>query len=68
MEGLMLISPGCERRNCRNKDGLLNGNERAGVYTYLISGFQNWRRVLFRLKRDFLSNQLRRSLRSSWQS
>jgi hypothetical protein len=23
---------------------------------------------LFRLKRDFLSNQLRRSLRSSWQS
>jgi hypothetical protein len=44
----------------------LNENESAGVYTYLISGFLNWRRVLFGLKRNFLSNQLRRSLRGSW--
>jgi hypothetical protein len=45
---------------------LLNGNERAGVYTYLISGLLNWRRGLFRLERDFLGNQLRGSLRNSW--
>jgi hypothetical protein len=58
-----------KRKNYRIKDDLLNGNESAGVYTYLISGFLNWRGGLFRLKRDFLSNlsnQLRRSLRSSW--
>jgi hypothetical protein len=66
MEGLMLIWTGFERRNCRIKDDLLNGNESAGVYTYLISSFLNWRRGLFRLRRDFLGNQLRRSLRSSW--
>jgi hypothetical protein len=52
-----------KRKNCR--DNLLNGNESAGVYTYLISGFLNWRGGLFKLKRDFLSDQLRRSLRSS---
>jgi hypothetical protein len=45
---------------------LLNGNESAGVYTYLISGLLNWRRGLFRLERDFLGNQLRGSLRNSW--
>jgi hypothetical protein len=55
-----------KRKNCRIRDDLLNGNESAGVYTYLISGFLNWRGDLFRLKRDFLSDQLRRSLRSSW--
>jgi hypothetical protein len=66
MEGLIFIWPGFERRICGIKDDLLNGNERAGVYTCLISGFLNWRRVFFKLKRDFLSNQLRRSLRSSW--
>jgi hypothetical protein len=56
MEGLIFIWPSFERRICGIKDDLLNGNERAGVYTYLISGFLNWRRVLFKLKRDFLSN------------
>jgi hypothetical protein len=65
MEGLMLIWPGFER-NCRIRDDLLKGNERASVYTYLISGLLNWRRVLFRLKRDFLGDQLRRSLKNSW--
>jgi hypothetical protein len=50
------------------RGNLLNGNENAGVYTYLISGLLNWKRGLFRLKRDFLGNQLRRSLRSSWWS
>jgi hypothetical protein len=43
----------------------LNGNESADVYTYLISDFLNWRGGLFRLKRDFLSNQLRRSMMGS---
>jgi hypothetical protein len=66
MEGLMLIWPGFERKNCRIRDDLLKGNESAGVYTYLISGLLNWRRVLFRLKREFLGDQLRRSLRNSW--
>jgi hypothetical protein len=65
MEGLMLIWPGFER-NCRIRDDLLKGNESASVYTYLISGLLNWRRVLFRLKRDFLGDQLRRSLGNSW--
>jgi hypothetical protein len=44
----------------------LNGNESAGVYTYFISGLLNWKGGLFMLKRDFLGDQLRRSLRSSW--
>jgi hypothetical protein len=66
MEGLMLIYPGFEGRNCRIRDELLNGNESVGVYTYLISGLLNWRRGLFRLKRDFLGNHLSKSLRSSW--
>jgi hypothetical protein len=65
MEGLMLTWPGFER-NYRIRDDLLKGNESASVYTYLISGLLNWRRVLFRLKRDFLGDQLRRSLRNSW--
>jgi hypothetical protein len=65
MGGLMLIWPGFER-NCRIRDDLLKGNESASVCIYLISGFLNWRRVLFRLKRDFLGDQLRRSLRNSW--
>jgi hypothetical protein len=55
-----------KRKDCRIRDDLLNGNEGAGVYIYLISSFLNWRGGLFRLKRDFMSNQLRRSLRSSW--
>jgi hypothetical protein len=54
-----------KRKDCRIRDDLLNGDESAGVYTYFISGFLNWRGGLFRLKRDFLSNQLRRSLKSS---
>jgi hypothetical protein len=63
MEGLMMMQPGFEKKNCRIKEDLLNGNENADVYTYLIL---NWRRGLFRFKRDLLGNQLRRSLRSSW--
>jgi hypothetical protein len=67
MEGLMMMQPDFEKKkNCRIRDDLLNGNESAGVYTYLISGLLNWRGGLFRLKRDFLGNQLRRSLRISW--
>jgi hypothetical protein len=50
----------------RIADDLLNGNECAGVYTYLISGLPNWRGGLFRIKRDFLGSQLRGSLGSSW--
>jgi hypothetical protein len=65
MEGLMFIWPGFERK-CRIRDDLLRGNESASVYTYLISGLLNWRRVLFRLKGDFLGDQLRRSLRNFW--
>jgi hypothetical protein len=65
MEGLMLIWPGFEK-NCRIRDDLLRGNESASIYTYLISGLLIWRRVLFRLKGDFLSDQLKRSLRNSW--
>jgi hypothetical protein len=55
-----------KKKNFRIRDDLLNGSENADVYTYLISGLLNWRGGLFRLKRDFLGNQLRRSLRSSW--
>jgi hypothetical protein len=66
MEGLMVMQPGFEKENCRIRDVLLNENKSAGIYTYLISGFLNWRGGLFRLRRDFLSDQLRRSLRSSW--
>jgi hypothetical protein len=58
MEGLMSIWPGFER-NCQIRDDLLKGNESASVYTYLISGLLNWRR-------DFLGDQLRRSLRNYW--
>jgi hypothetical protein len=65
MKGLMLIWPDFER-NCRIRDDLLKGNESASIYTYLISGLLNWSRVLFRLKRDFLGDQLRRSLGNSW--
>jgi hypothetical protein len=61
----MLIWPGFER-NCRIRGDLLKGNESTSVYTYLISGFLNWKRVLFRLKKGFLGDQLRRSLRNSW--
>jgi hypothetical protein len=64
MEGLMLIWSGFER-NFRIRDDLLKGNESASVCIYLISGLLNWRRVLFRLKRDFLGDQLRRRLRNS---
>jgi hypothetical protein len=66
MEGLMMMQPGFEKENCRIRDYLLNGNESAGVYTYLISGLLNWRRGLFRLKGDFLGDQLKRSLRRAW--
>jgi hypothetical protein len=52
--------------NCRIRDDLLNGNESASVYTYLISGLLNWRRDFFRLRKKLLGDQLRRSLRSSW--
>jgi hypothetical protein len=34
------------------------------AHTYLIPGLLNWRRDFFRLKRKFLGDQLRRSLRS----
>jgi hypothetical protein len=44
----------------------LRGNNCADVYTHLHSGFLNWRKVLFRLKGDFLTSWLKRSLRSSW--
>jgi hypothetical protein len=63
MEGLMLIWPSFDK-DCRIRDDLLRGNESASIYTYLISGLLNWRRVLFRLKWDFLSDQLRRNLRN----
>jgi hypothetical protein len=33
-----------------------------------FSGLLNWSRRLFRLKGDFLGDQLKRSLRSAWQS
>jgi hypothetical protein len=33
---------------------------------YLILDFLNWRRDFFRLKRKFLDDQLRRSLRGPW--
>jgi hypothetical protein len=39
-----------------------------GACTYLMSGLLSWGRGFFRLKRDFLGDQLKRSLRSSWQS
>jgi hypothetical protein len=52
--------------DCRIRDNLLEGNESAAVYTYLISDLLNWKGGLFRLKRDFLGDQLRRNLRSSW--
>jgi hypothetical protein len=69
MEGLMMMQPDFEKKkNCRIRDDLLNGNESAGVYTYLITGFLNWSKRLFRLKGDFLGDQLKRSLRSAWQS
>jgi hypothetical protein len=55
-----------KRKNCRIKDDLLNRNKSANVYTYFISSLLNWRRDFFRLKREFLDDQLRRSLRSSW--
>jgi hypothetical protein len=34
--------------------------------TYLILGLLIWRKDFFRLKREFLGDQLRRSLWSSW--
>jgi hypothetical protein len=34
--------------------------------TYLIPGLLNWRRDFFRLNREFLGEQLRKSLRGSW--
>jgi hypothetical protein len=36
------------------------------AHAYLVSDLLNWRRDFFRLKRKFLGDQLRRSLRSSW--
>jgi hypothetical protein len=36
------------------------------THTYFIPGLLNWRRDFFRLKGEFLGDQLRRSLRSSW--
>jgi hypothetical protein len=44
----------------------LSGNKSVDVYTHLNSGFLDWRGGLLRLKGDFLSNQLKRSLRISW--
>jgi hypothetical protein len=35
------------------------------AHTYFIPDFLNWRRNFFRLKREFLDDYLRRSLRSS---
>jgi hypothetical protein len=66
MEGLMMMRPGFEKKNFRIRDDLLNGNESAGVYTYIISGLLHWRRDFFRLRRKLLSDQLRRSLKNSW--
>jgi hypothetical protein len=66
MGGLMMMWPGFKRRNCRIRDHLLNGNESAGVYTYLVSGLLHWGRDFFRLRRTLLSDQLRRSLKNSW--
>jgi hypothetical protein len=51
MEGLMMMQPVFfKKKNYRIRDDLLNGNESADVYTYLISGLLNWSRRLFRLK------------------
>jgi hypothetical protein len=36
------------------------------AHAYLIPDFLNWRRDFFRLKRKFLDDQLRGSLRGSW--
>jgi hypothetical protein len=55
-----------KKKNCRIRGDLLSRNESADVYTYLISGLLSWRRDLFRLEGDFLSDQLKRSLKSSW--
>jgi hypothetical protein len=36
------------------------------VHAYLIPSLLNWRRDFFKLKRKFLDDQLRRSLRGPW--
>jgi hypothetical protein len=36
------------------------------AHAYLIPGLLNWRRDFFKLKRKFVDDQLRRSLRSPW--
>jgi hypothetical protein len=55
-----------KEKNCGIRDDLLNGNESAGVYTYLISGLLDWSWDFFRLKRKLLGDQLKRSLKGSW--
>jgi hypothetical protein len=36
------------------------------IHAYLISGHLSWRREFFRLKKGFLDDQSRRSLRGPW--
>jgi phage host-nuclease inhibitor protein Gam len=50
---------------CRIEDDLLKENNKIKC-PYFIPGLLNWRRDFFRLKRKFLGDQLRWSLRSSW--
>jgi hypothetical protein len=55
MEGFMMMQPDFEKKkNCRIRDDLLNGNESAGVYTYLVSGLLNWRRDFFQVPEEAL--------------
>jgi hypothetical protein len=40
--------------------------KKINIHAYLISGLLSWRRKLFRLKKGFLDDHSRRSLRGPW--
>jgi hypothetical protein len=44
------MQPDPEKKACRNKDDLLNGNKEINIHAYLIPGLLSWRREFFRLK------------------